>query len=66
MQKPAAHDGIAHTVVGLNASHQHTEVLASPHHHHVVRPGDALNFIGDLVGESLLQLQAVGEPVGDA
>jgi hypothetical protein len=40
-------------------------MLPPPHHEYIVAPCDALYLVGNLVRESLLQLQPVGELVGD-
>jgi len=40
-------------------------VLTLPHHHYIAARRDALNLFGDLVREALLQLQPVGELMGD-
>jgi hypothetical protein len=40
-------------------------MLSPPHHEYILAAGDALDFIGNLMRESLLQLQPVGIEVGD-
>ena len=41
-------------------------MLPPPHNEYILAAGDALDFIGNMVREPLLQLQPVGELVGDA
>ena len=41
-------------------------MLTLPHHHRLVARCDALDFVGNLVREPRLQLQAVGKPIGTA
>src|SRR6266568_8089772 len=64
--KDAAHDRGRHASWGTNTARRHTVMFPGEHHRYISRPGDPRDLIGDLLTQSLLQLQAMRKLLGNA